>query len=441
MGKNSQRKHRSVIAIAVCAGLTLAACGGDDDADEDVPEATEPAGATAPEATPGTEAGEPSTQETAPPTGDGDAPATTDGGAGTPAPPASDVEPVKVGVVLSSSGPVAQIGQQGEKALKAFQECWTFENGGTIEFEIFNDGSDPTQAVAAIDTLVDAGVVAFIGFSGSSFGSALPRLLETELPVIFIPPIPYPNFNKEPYIFSPNIPQVQQQIQDFIAYADALGAQKPVVLTTDDVVGDSVAATAESFELEFRQVPTDVTNYEPILSELRDQGYDALITSASSGAPPAFIAQARTSLGWDVPQFLSPSNLTADYVELAGDAAEGSRGFVWPIGLGSDYFTDDPEQAAAVAMIEECMPGENYALNPPLGFYWDNALSIALGIDAAGSADPDAIRDALETLEFKGAFGHNQRTAEDHVGYQQDNAVFGILEGGQVVPAEDATRG
>jgi ABC-type branched-subunit amino acid transport system substrate-binding protein len=356
-------------------------------------------------------------------------------------PPSTDAppDPVKIGVVLSASGSVAQIGQAGIRALEGFQDCWTFKNGGKIEFEIVNDGSDPTQAVAAVDTLVEAGVVGMLGFSGGAIFAANARLIETQLPIIHIPPIPYPGYNTEPYLFGPNIPQVSTQLLDMKAYGETLGLTNMTVLTTDGAQGDAIKAISEAVGLVAQQVPIEVTNYQPILAELRDDGIDGLITLAPSGAPPAFISLGKAEIGWEVEQFMSPANLTEDYLELAGDAAEGGRGFVWPVGLGSAFFADNPEQAAAVAEVEKCLPGENFALNPTLGFYWDNALAFALAIDEVGS-DPDAIRDQLENQEFYGAFGFNQRTPTDHDGYKVDNALFAILENGNTVPATDAQR-
>ena len=423
------RRSRTIPVLALVSVLAIASCGSDDEADTTTAAPTAPAASTATTAGP------------APETTAGGAAGTTGAPTTEGAAPGAPVSDVNVGVVLSASGAVAQIGQAGQRSLAAFEKCWTFKDGGKIHFEIINDGSDPTQAVAAVDTLVEKNVVALMGFSGSAFSAAFPRLLETKLPVVFIPPIPYPNFNKEPFIFSPNIPLVSNQLADFIEYSKLLGVKNLALLTTADAQGDAISKAGEALGLTAKQVPIDVTDFQPILTELKNDGVDGLVTSAPSGAPPAFVAISRQAMGWDVPQFLSPSNLTADFLKLAGDAGDGVRGFVWPVGIGSKAFeTSNPEQAATIAEIEKCLPGEDYALNPTLGFYWDNALSIALAIDEAGSTEPEAIRSALENLTFYGAFGKNVRTPTDHGGYGTTNATFAILKDGKVIPAPDAKR-
>src|SRR5690606_25921254 len=132
---------------------------------------------------------------------------------------------------------------------------------------------DPTQAAAAADTLKAEGVVAIIGpSSGASMAAALPVLVQNELPTLLGPPLPYPNFNQEPYIFSPNLHQVSTQADDFIDFLDAMGLQNPIVITNDDASGTAIQALWDGKGYPVEVVPLDVTNYEPVLSELRDAG-------------------------------------------------------------------------------------------------------------------------------------------------------------------------
>jgi branched-chain amino acid transport system substrate-binding protein len=264
----------------------------------------------------------------------------------------------------------------------------------------------------------------------------LPVFTQLEIPILIGPPIPYPNFNKEPYVFSPNLHQVTLQKEDFKDYMAALGIKNPVLITNDDASGVAISGIWDADGYATEIVPLDVTNYEPVLSKLRDAGHDALVTIGSGGQPPAFVSRAKKALGWDVPQFLAPSNLVEDYLNLAGDAAEGVRGFLWPAGAGSGYFAEGSEQRKAVEMLEAAVPDVELSLHANIGYYWDHALAIALAIESSGSTDPKVIRDTLETLEFWGANGFNKRTPEDHVGYQRESALRAVVMNGQIVPDE-----
>ena len=352
-------------------------------------------------------------------------------------PPAADLPPVKVGAILSTSGAYSQLGGDGEIALNAFAEWWRFADGRRIEFVIINDGSDPTQAVAAGDTLAAQDVIAIIGpSSGASMTVSLPVLIDLEIPILMGPPLPYPNFNMEPNVFSPNLHQVAPtQLNDFQDYLAALNIENPVVITNDDASGAIITKIWGSIDIPVELVPLGVTNYEPVLVGLRDNGHDAILAIGASGEPPAFIARAAESLGWDVPQFLAPSNLVEDYINLAGDSSEGALGFLWPAGAGSCYYEAGSEQAKAVEVIESVVTDVDLALHANIGYYWDHALAVALAVETSGSIVPADVRAVLENQEFWGVNGFNKRTPTDHVGYQRESSIQAIVLDGKIVPA------
>lgn len=155
---------RRLGAVLVAAAL-VAACGGDDDDDAGTDAASDdPAPGDTAEPT-----AEPTTESTAAPTAEpSDDPATSDGEptgdtGGEPGP--ADGEPIKIGAVVSLTGPA--VFPEASAAASAYFDHVN-DNGGVdgrpIEYITVDDAGDPNQAASAARSLVeDTGVVVLGG--------------------------------------------------------------------------------------------------------------------------------------------------------------------------------------------------------------------------------------------------------------------------------------
>lgn len=369
---------------------------------------------------------------------DSSSPTTTAAAAGSGLTLKSGCSEVKVGVIFSLSGAYSQLGADGETAVKAFGSAHPTVLGKKLTFQIENDTSDPTAAAAAARRLLaDNCVVGIIGPNvGATMNAAIPILQPAKIPVLVGTPNPYANYNKEPYIFSPNLSPLTMQQQMFIGYFNAMGLKKPIVITGDDATGDVVQKLYVDNKIPVQRVPLAVTNYEPTLANLKSQGYDAVAFIGSGGEPPGHVARGLKAIGWNVPLFLAPSNLTTTFLNLAGDAAEGARGFIWPAGAGPDLFKDNADQKAAVEEIRKAVPANvDIALRPNISYLWDNARSLFLAIEKAKSTDPAALQAVLDTQQFYGANGLVKRSSTDHAGVQLESGKHGVVKAGKLVPA------
>lgn len=433
-------RRATIAALSATLLLSAAACG-DDDEDADLAEA--PAATAAPTATEAEPVGTDAPEATGAPAGS-DVPAAT----GAPTEPV-DIAPegcdeVVVGTILSLSGPFSQLGTDGEVAANAFFEAHPEVLGTPFRVQIENDRSDPTAAAEAAKKLSsDPCVVALTGPSvTATMVAALPVLLEADRPVIVNTPVPYPGYNEEPFVFSPNLTPLVMQKARFVDYFEAVGVTNPIIITGDDATGDAVQQLYTADDLTVSRVPLAVNDYEPQLAALQEDGHDAVAYIGSGGQPPAHIARGMDALGWDVPLFLAPSNLTADFLNVAGEAAEGARGFIWPAGAGPEQFADNPEQGDAVQALHDAIADDiDLAMRPNIGYIWDNYLSLYNAIETAQSTDADALREVLESQDFWGANGRVIRKPvgqpdADHAGVQYESAQFAIVQDGQLVPFE-----
>jgi branched-chain amino acid transport system substrate-binding protein len=345
---------------------------------------------------------------------------------------------VKVGVVFSLSGAYSQLGNDGKTAIDAFAKTHPTILGKKLTFQIENDTSDPTASAAAYKrVLADKCVVATIGPNvGATMNAAFPVFQPAKIPVLVGTPNPYTNYNKEPYIFSPNLTPLQMQRDLFIKYFETLGLKKAVVLTGDDATGDVVQTVWSASKVDVTRVPLAVTNYEPTLAQLKSKGYDAVAFIGSGGEPPGHVARGLKALGWNAPLFLAPSNLTTTFMNLAGPAAEGARGFIWPAGAGPEKFKDNAKQLEPVQEIRGAVAADvDIALRPNVAYLWDNARSLYLAIEEAKSVDPAAIQKVLDTQEYYGANGLVKRSSTDHAGVQMASAIQAVVKNGKLVAA------
>jgi branched-chain amino acid transport system substrate-binding protein len=138
-------------------------------------------------------------------------------------------------------------------------------------------------------------------------------------------------------------------------------------------------------------------DFNAALTKLRSTDPDALYMAAMYN-DGALISKQRDQLGWDIP-VLGPSSLYSEQlIELGGDAVNG-------LYTNVSFFAEDPAPE-----IQQYVTGfeEKYGATPNFhaALAYDAMKLLADAIERAGSADREAIRDALaETTEFPGLTG------------------------------------
>jgi len=395
------RLSRAVVALLALA-LLAAGCGDDDDEGEET-------GASTP-STAGRDADEGGTAEGL----EG-----LDPGA-----------PLKVGVLLSLSGPQGVIGEIQLRGIEIAVDELNAEGGVAghpIELAVRDDGGDPTQAVSLAQELVQREGVKFIlGTTLSSPALAVfEYLTEAEVPMMgsqsadqVADPERYPfGFSMSPLT----------SVQAATVVALSLEAFEPGVvgvLAEATAFGDSFLAGFEA-ELETQQFTNVVTErYEqgsadvaPQLRNLRDAGVETIF-AASLGADVARIVRtASQELGWDVP-IVIPSGSLAETVEQAGGPAAVSslhafmsRKHTYPEGG-----EPDPAAAAYAELLKEKLGQDplETGLGQDSAFY-DVVHLMAFSFEEAGTVDGPAVRDALETMEWPdGSYAEWDMNPETH---------------------------
>lgn len=348
--------------------------------------------------------------------------------------------PLKVGVLLSLSGPQGVIGEIQLRGIEIAVDELNTEGGVAghpIELAVRDDGGDPTRAVSLAQELVQREGVKFIlGTTLSSPALAVfEYLTEAEVPMMgsqsadqVADPDRYPfGFSMSPLT----------SVQAATVVALSLEAFEPGVvgiLAESTAFGDGFLAgfEAELADQQFTNVVTEryaqgSADVAPQLRNLRDAGVEAIF-AASLGADVARIVRtASQELDWDVP-IVIPSGSLAETVEQAGGPAAVANLYAFMSRKHTYPEGGEPDPAAVMyaELLKEKLGQDplETGLGQDSAFY-DVVHLMAFSFEEAGTVEGPAVRDALETAEWPdGSYAEWDMNPETHTSITvQDQAL------------------
>lgn len=354
------------------------------------------------------------------------------------------VNEYKVGVVLSTSGPAAPLGQAEQRSIELFEARLESEGGidGTeVMFLVEDDESDPAKASVAMTKLINQEqVLAVIG--GSSTGStlAMAPIAEKEM----VPQVSMAAGVKitEPaneWVFSvaPSDALVTERILMYLK--DDLKAKKVAIIHDANAYGtggaDELKKSAPSFGIDIAAVEsygsadTDMTAQ---LTKINQVGADALVVWGTNPGPASVAKNAR-DLGMDIPFVASSGIANKKFIELAGSAADGVV-FAASRLIIPDSISSGSEWAKSVAEFSsEYEKKYQMGIDTFAAHGWDAANIVVNAIREAG-AESAGIRDAIDqTRKYPGVDGVFTYSPTDHAGLEVDALIMVRIENGEWV--------
>ncbi|MDZ4086233.1 MAG: ABC transporter substrate-binding protein [Tabrizicola sp.] len=346
---------------------------------------------------------------------------------------------IKIGASISATGPAAFLGDPELKTLEMLVEDLNAKggiNGEEIVLVAYDDNGDPNKARTFATRLVeDDEVVAIIG--GTTTGTTMSILAVTEdaeIPFIslagaidIVQPV-------KPFTFK--TPHTDRMAcQKIFEDMQKAGITKIGMISGTDGFGASMQAQCKEVAPDYAiEILADET-YDPKDADMTAQltkikgteGVQAIL-NPGFGQGPSIVTRNVKQLAIDLPFYQSHGVASDGFIELAGaDAAEGVRLPGTALLVADLLAADDPQKPvvdAYKAMFEE-------KTGTPVGTFGgyahDAFLIMTDAITRAGSAEPAAIRDAIEaTSGLAGTTGIYTFTPEDHLGL--DLSAFRMLE-------------
>lgn len=346
--------------------------------------------------------------------------------------------PIKIGVVVPLTGPYSPLGTGDKAAIEQAVDAIN-DAGGVLgrdlEVTIKDDKTDVPQSVTEFNQLAaDPSYTAILSSSFVSASTAAgPSAESNKIPTIALGPVSAFADGSNPYAFTGvAIPEVYAQ-----AMVDYLAAQDydtiAVGYSGDDVYGElGNEATVDAAEEAGIDVVLDesfdqsATDFTPLVSKVKDAAPDAFLVWGA-GPAPVIITQQFADSG--IPLLMTGAQASQLYVEPAGEAAEGVT-MTSSIAVPGRELPDGPLKAVIDEFTGPWLEAQD---TYPPQFAFDGATAVQLlaaAIEEAGSADREAVRDALESLDVLTPTGRFTFSADDHAGLDTDAvAIVEVVDG------------
>jgi len=350
--------------------------------------------------------------------------------------PALAAEPIKIGAIFSVTGPASFLGEPERNTVKMLTEELNQAGGllgRQLEVVVYDDESDATKAVTAVDRLLKRDrVVAVVGPSTSGSTLAIiPKIEEAKVPLVSCAAAKKITEPVKPWVFKVP-PSDALAVKKIAQDLKRNGLMKIALLTASDAYG---AGGREDFKelapaLGVRLVADEVfgpkdTDMTAQLTRIRGTDAQAMVVWGTNPGP-AVIARNRVQLGIKTPLYNSSGVASKRFIELAG--AANAEGLLLPASrliVEDQVAADHPQKKVLSAYIKDYEGHFRQPVSTFGGHAWDAIMALAHAIRGSGSPAPAAIRDGLEQLKgFAGTGGVFNFSPQDHSGLTEDAFVM-----------------
>jgi branched-chain amino acid transport system substrate-binding protein len=353
--------------------------------------------------------------------------------------PALAQQTIKVGSVLSVTGPASFLGAPEDKTMRMYVDKINAAggiNGKKIELIIYDDGGDANKARTFATRLVDDDkVVAMVG--GSTTGTSMAMI-----PVFEEAKIPFISFAGAIEVIDPVRKYVfKTPHTDKMACEKIFENLKARKLTKIGLIsgtggfGASMKAQCVKVAPNYGiQILADET-YGPRDSDMTAQltkikntaGVQAVV-NADFGQGPAIVTRNYAQLGMSAtPLYQSHGVASKSFIDLAGKAADGVRLPAAALLVADKLPDSDPQKKVVVDYKKTYEDTAKQPVSTFGGHAYDGLMIFVEAAKRANSTDPTKIRDEIEkTKGFVGTGGIVNMSPTDHLGL--DLSAFRMLE-------------
>jgi branched-chain amino acid transport system substrate-binding protein len=345
---------------------------------------------------------------------------------------------VKLGAVLSVTGPASFLGDPEKKTLEIYVDDINAKggvNGQKLQLTTYDDAGDANNARTFATRLVEEDkVVAVVG--GTTTGATLamiPVFEDAQIPFIslagaiqIIEPVrkwvfktPHTDKMACEKIFS-DLKQRRLTSIALISGTDAFGKS----------MRDQCVAVAPKngitivHEESYGPRDSDMT---PQLTNIRTRPAVQAVVNPGFGQGPAIVTRNYRQLGITLPLYQSHGVASKQFIELAGPAAEGVRLPAAALLVADKLADNDPQKPVVVSYTRIYQQKTGEAVSTFGGHAYDGLMILVQAMQRAGSSDTAKVRDEIEkTKGYIGTGGIVNMSPADHLGL--DLSAFRMLE-------------
>lgn len=353
-------------------------------------------------------------------------------------PTGSSMEPIKIGMVLDSTGNASSLGMPERNSALLLEEKINAAGGilgRPIKLIIEDSESNEQQANLKAKKLIQQDkVVALIGATTTGTTMAMVPYIESAgIPLIspaasvkIVTPV-----NERRWIFK--IPQSDNLIAEkMIEYLNKKNAKKVAFMSMSTAFGSSgkelfanVAAQKGITIVADEKFGPDDKDMTAQLTRIKGKNPDAVIVWAIPPSASTLTKNFR-QMGMTMPLLHSHGIANKAFIDLAGEAANG---VVFPVGkilVAEDLPDTDPQKKPITDYVNDYEGKYGAMSRTTFGGHIPDALYLLKqAIEKAGSTEPEKIRTEIEnTKNFAAVSGLYNFSPEDHNGLTIDALVL-----------------
>jgi branched-chain amino acid transport system substrate-binding protein len=324
---------------------------------------------------------------------------------------AANDDVIRIGVYEPMTGASAAGGQMTLEGIELANEMYPEVLGKKVKLFIVDNKTDKTESANAVARLIEKDKVSVIlGSYGSSNSMAGGQVVkEKGVPAIGCSPTnPLVTLDNDYYFRVCFIDPFQGKVMAKYAY-NTLKAKKAVMIM--DVANDYSVGLCNFFKQAFIELTgdkdailaetkykTNDQDFSAQLTAIKDLKPDVIFAPGNYGESALLIKQAR-DLGITAPFLGGDTYEAPEFIEIGGKEVEG-------VAISTHYTAEAPVTEVSKEFLDAYEKKFGKAPNAFAALGFDAYLVAIEAIENAGSADPQAIRDAVAKIkDFKGATG------------------------------------
>ena len=345
---------------------------------------------------------------------------------------------IKIGSVLSVTGPAAFLGDPELKTLQMYVDELN-KKGGVIGRQLqlvhYDDGSDANKANGFAKRLIDDDKVDILvgGTTTGSTMSMVPLVEKANIPfislagaVVIVEPV-------KKWVFK--TPHTDRMASEKV-FEDMKkrGITKVALLSETSGFGNSGKKETEGVAAKYGITlvanetygPKD-TDASPQLTKIKNTAGVQAVFVYGLGQGPAIVTKNYKQLGITLPLYHAHGVASEEFIKLAGPAAEGVRLPAAALLIADKLAANDPQKAVTTAYSKAFKEKWKTDVSTFGGHAYDGLMLAVDAIKRANTTDKAKVRDAIEaTKGFIGTGGKVTMSATDHLGL--DLSAFNMLE-------------
>ena len=347
-------------------------------------------------------------------------------------------DPIKIGSILSVTGPAAFLGDPELKTMQLYVESINKAGGvlgRPLELVHYDDGSDASKANGFAKRLIESDKVDVL-VGGTTTGSTMSIVPLVEKAGV-------------PFISLAGAVVVVEPVKKFVfktPHTDRMAAEKVfedmrkrnltkvALFSETSGFGQSGKKEAEGVTAKYGITlvsnetygPKD-TDMSPQLTKIKNTAGVQAVFVIGLGQGPAIVTKTYKQLGISLPLYHAHGVASEEFIKLAGPAANGVRLPAAALLVADKLPDNDAQKPVSVAYTKAYTAKWNSDISTFGGHAYDGLMIAVEAIKRAGGTDKAKVRDAIEaTKGYVGTGGVVNMSATDHMGL--DLSAFRMLE-------------